>query len=154
MRRTYRWGFACALLGTVMVAGCAEEEQTRLPRSLLDHVQVSRSEPGAACRSVGAVEARGDDGEGLQYESAYDSLRGRARARGANYVVIDSVVSVPVGRLEPLVRIQGRAYTCRLGAPVALRTPAPVATAPAPTAALSAAAAQDDCASCGSCSDE
>jgi hypothetical protein len=132
---------------TSVGAGCAEEEQARLPRALLDHVQVSRNEPGGACRQLGAVEARGDDGEGLQYEAAYDSLRGRALARGANYVVIDSVVSVPVGRLEPLVRIQGRAYTCRLGAPVAMRTP------PAPPTVAPTAAPVDDCATCGSCSE-
>lgn len=151
MRRTYRWGTAFAFM-MLLGAGCAEEEQTRLPRALLDHVQVSRSEPGAACRSLGAVEARGDDGEGLQYEAAYDSLRGRALARGANYVVIDSVVSVPVGRLEPLVRIQGRAYTCRLGAPVAMRAPAAATTvAPAPAPAVSD---WNDCASCGSCANE
>jgi hypothetical protein len=101
-----------AMLGACALAGCLEAGDPHIAPHLVDTVQVSRKEPGTACRALGALDGTSGDCEGGRYESAYSSLRMRAALRGGNYVVIDAVTSdVPNSALT----INGRLYACSLG---------------------------------------
>ncbi len=101
-------GLVCA----AVLAGCGESNDMRIAPYLVDAVQVSKLEPGAACRPLGALDGVSDDDES-RYESAYASLRTRAALRGGNYVVIDAVTTEPADRS---IIINGRLYACAFGA--------------------------------------
>jgi hypothetical protein len=102
-----------AMLGVGVLAGCVEAGDHHIAPHLVDTVQVSRKEPGSACRPLGALDGTSGDCEGGRYESAYTSLRMRAALRGGNYVVIDAVTAdtTPNSGLT----INGRLYACSLG---------------------------------------
>ena len=113
-------------LVSLSMLGCDEEPQ-RLPAHITDNVRVARTEPGAHCESVGALEGHSSDGARSKYESAYADLKDAAALRGGNYVVIDQVAAIPLGS-DPEVVIRGRLYSCSLGLPaqmVRMEAPAP-----------------------------
>ena len=103
-----------AVLG-VLALGCVESRDIRIAPYLVDAVQVSKAEPGAACRPLGAVDGVSDLECDGRYESAYASLRTHAALRGGNYVVIDAVTTE---YLDRSISINGRLYACALGYPV------------------------------------
>jgi len=98
------------VVAAALFCGCAESNDMRIAPYLVDAVQVSKAEPGPACRALGALDGISDD-EG-RYESAYSSLRTRAALRGGNYVVIDAVIAE---ELDRSIIINGRLYACAVG---------------------------------------
>jgi hypothetical protein len=96
----------------VLALGCVESRDMRIAPYLVDAVQVSKAEPGPACRALGAVDGVSDVDCDGRYESAYSSLRTHAALRGGNYVVIDAVTSE---YLDRSISINGRLYACVLG---------------------------------------
>jgi hypothetical protein len=116
---------ATVTIGMCALAGCAEGTAgPRVDARLVDHVQVSRAEPGAACRSLGAVDGKVDDDcdDSCGYEAAYDALRAAAALRGGNYVVLDSFAGGrSIGGYDGPMALQGRVYSCPLGWPRELR---------------------------------
>jgi hypothetical protein len=99
-----------AVLAAALFCGCVESTEVRIAPYLVDAVQVSKLEPGPACRALGALDGTSDD-EG-RYESAYSSLRTHAALRGGNYVVIDAVIAE---ELVSAITINGRLYACAVG---------------------------------------
>ncbi len=89
--------------------GCFEEQAVRLPSQFTEAIQVSKREPGAACRTLGAIEGRSRDLDDSAYTSAYDTLRSNAALRGGNYVVIDLINGA-----DGAVIIHGRLFNCGL----------------------------------------
>jgi hypothetical protein len=98
------------LFALALLCGCAETEDAKIAPTLVDAVQVSRSEPGSVCRALGALDGSSGDCEGSRYEAAYTALRTRAALKGGNYVVIDHVMS----DMDRTVTIEGRVYACAL----------------------------------------
>ena len=96
------------LFALALFSGCVENEDAKIAPSLVDQVQVSRTEPGSVCRALGALDGTSGDCEGSRYEAAYSALRTRAALRGGNYVVIDHVMSDQ----DRTVTIEGRVYIC------------------------------------------
>jgi hypothetical protein len=88
--------------------GCVENEDAKIAPSLVDAVQVSKSEPGPVCKALGALDGTSGDCDGSRYEAAYAAIRTRAALRGGNYVVIDHVMS----DVDRMVTIEGRVYAC------------------------------------------
>jgi hypothetical protein len=84
----------------------------RIAPYLVDAVQVSKAEPGPACRALGALDGVSAEDCDARYESAYTSLRTRAALRGGNYVVIDAVITEVMDRT---IVINGRLYACAYG---------------------------------------
>ena len=84
---------------------------------LVDAVQVSRNEPGQACRPLGALDGTSSsDCDGSRYEAAYSALRTHAALRGGNYVVIDVITTAhPSESEERSITINGRLYACPFG---------------------------------------
>jgi hypothetical protein len=101
-------------LSAVLGAGCAETaDLERAEPALIAAVQVSKLEPQAACRALGAVDARSSDEATSMYSSAYETLRATAAVRGANYVVIDSITGPHVwAAYDPTMTIHGRLFAC------------------------------------------
>jgi hypothetical protein len=75
------------LLG-LLVLGCAEEEDARVPTLPARAVVMSNRDPGSCCRALGNVEAQ----SAHEDAATSDTLRAYAVARGANYVVLDGFV--------------------------------------------------------------
>jgi hypothetical protein len=104
-----------------LMAGCVDGGETpRVSQQLVDAVQVSKSEPGSACRPIGALEGKSGDCGSSAYESAYDNLRAMAALRGGNYFVIDAVDGprlVSPSYYDTSVVIRGRLFACALGQP-------------------------------------
>jgi hypothetical protein len=94
------------------LAGCFDLDDTRIAPHLVDAVQVSRSEPGPACRALGALDGTAGECDGSRYAAAYSALRTHAALLGGNYVVIDAVTS---DGSDHSVTINGRVYACAFG---------------------------------------
>jgi hypothetical protein len=130
----------CAFLTVLAAGGCVEEMQP-LPARFTEVVQVSKREPGPACRPLGAIEGRSREIDRVPYESAYEVLRTNAALRGGNYVVIDLLHGANLASSnESSIVIHGRLYDCALGeslpvAHVHHHAPPPLACA-APSAAV------------------
>ena len=75
------------LLG-LLVLGCAEEEDARMPTLPAHAVVMTNRDPGSCCHALGNVEAQSAQADA----ATSDTLRAYAVARGANYVVLDGFV--------------------------------------------------------------
>lgn len=132
---TSGWVAGCALVLSLGLGGCFDDDQPKIAPSLVAAVAVSRTEPGSSCQALGAIEGRSDDDD--TYQAAYETLRENAALRGGNYVVIDAVSEprlVAGGAYDDTVVIRGRLYGCTVGMPYAtVRYPVPAPEyAPAP----------------------
>jgi hypothetical protein len=100
------------LVAALLAASCIPE--VKVDARMVEAVQVSKSEPGPWCRTLGAVEGASDMGA-AGYVSAYHALRTEAARLGGNYVVIDHVTG---GRLAAEAWrdtvIGGRVFVCPL----------------------------------------
>ena len=114
-----------ALVWIFFACGCLDTpEQARIAPALVEAVQVSKVEPGLACRALGALDGSSADCEQNRYESAYASLRTNAALRGGNYVVIDLVSSqLQESSGERAITINGRVYSCPLAPWMSLLPP-------------------------------
>jgi hypothetical protein len=74
-----------ALLALALLGGCAHEEDVAPTRPPM-RVEFSTFDPGAACRTLDAVEVRA----GQRDPTTHELLNEYAIRRGANYVVLDS----------------------------------------------------------------
>jgi hypothetical protein len=103
------------LVGLAFLAiapGCVDSNDMKIAPYLVDSVQVSKKEPGPACRALGALDGTSAEDCDGRYESAYASLRTHAALRGGNYVVIDAVLTEVLDRA---IVINGRLYACAYG---------------------------------------
>ena len=101
---------------SVAALGCAssQDRQEKVARKLAAaQIVASKTEPGSACTSIGQQEGRDPimyapfANMGANSEGAMQNLREKALDRGANYIVIDSVMG-------PMA--SGRLYACPPGA--------------------------------------
>jgi len=137
------------LLALAPLAACVDGGETpRIAQSLVDAVQVSKTEPGGNCRSMGALEGRSDDEEETIYEAAYETLRTNAALRGGNYVVIDNIEGphfVSASYYETSVVIRGRLFACTLAPPFTVRYPVAAPASIAPQESVATASASGAC---------
>lgn len=100
-------------IATVGCGGSAEERQDRAARKLAAAaIVVSKSEPGSACTLIGTQEGRDPKmwapfaNLAANSEGAMENLRDKALDRGANYILLDSIMG-------PMAT--GRLYACPPG---------------------------------------
>ena len=84
--------------------GCAGSEADRASGArLASAVILSNRDPGSCCRAMGSVEVQ----SGRDDEPTTDTLRDTARARGANFIVLDGF-----GVYDERVLSRARLFRC------------------------------------------